>query len=222
MELQFHHILGYLTLGLTASYGGILALFLVHFYNTSSTSPSIAKFTTAEFLMQIISTILGFFSIIYLYNASVHQVKGSAVPLMISTFLLPFVLFLFKERNPKGCTKIHISYFLISFGVLMMLHHFYVTCMVAYEWFSFSVMVLIVFGYPYQCAISVDLICCIVITSIFVLVELNNLNTVEIKFGYTQTILKALVSFLCTVLVIFLISPGAMLSFVLAYREINV
>lgn len=222
MRLQLHHILGYLVLGLTGSHGGVFALFLVHFYNTSSTSPIVAKFSMAQFIAQIISTVLGFVIVNYLYNASFLQVKEIILPFMVATFLLPSVSLLFEDKTAKSCTKTHLSYFLISLGVVLTLHHFCVSCLVAYEWFSFDVIVLVAFGQTYQYAISVDLISCIVITSIFLVAELSNLNMIEIKFGYLgATIMKALVLFPCSVLVTFLISPGAILSFVLAYRERN-
>ncbi len=222
MELRFYQILGYLGLGLTGSYGGALALFLVHFYNASSMSTLVAKLTTGQFSAQVISTVFGFVAVVYLHNASVAQVRTILLPFLVTTFLLPFALLSFQEKKPKSGKRVRLLYFLISLGVFMALHHCKMTCMVALEWLNFDTIILVAFGYPYQFAISVDHICCIVITSVFVLLELHESNKLQVKFEYPyhNAIFKVLASFLSIVLATFVISPGAMLSFILAYREI--
>lgn len=223
MELRFHQILGYLVLGLTGSHGGVLALFLVHFYNAGSISPLVAKLTTGQFFAQGISTVLGCAAVVFLYDASVPQVRVTLLPFFVTTFLLPFALFPFQEKNPKAGTTTALLYFLISLSVFMMLHHFFMTYMVAFEWLNLKTIILVAFGHPYQHAVSVDLICCIVISSVFVQMELHELNKLQLGFEFPclNTILKVLVSFPCIVVVTFIISPGAMLLFFLAYREMT-
>ena len=219
MELQFYQILGYMALGLTGSYGGVLALFLVHFYYASSRSPLMAKLTTAQLFTQVVSTFLGCAAVLYLYDASVLQVRTTLLPLVVTAFLLPFVPILFQGQERRSGMRTSLLYFLIFLGIFMALHHVYMTLMVALEWLMFRALLMVAFDYPYQFSISVDLICCIVITSIYVLLELNELK-LEFKHPYYYTVIyKLLVPFFGIIATTFVISPGAMLLFVLAYRE---
>ena len=219
MELQFYQILGYIALGLTGSYGGVLALFLVHFYYASSRSPVVAKLTTAQLFTQVISTVLGCAAVLYLYDASVLQVRTMLLPFVFTAFLLPFVVILFQGQEPRRGTRVSLLYFLIFLGIFMALHHVYMTLLVTLEWLKIRTLLLVAFGYPYQFSISVDLICCIVITSMFVLLELYELKP-EFKHPYYYNVIyKLLVPLFGIIVTTFVVSPGAMLLFVLAYRE---
>ena len=222
MELRFYQIFGYLALGLTGSFAGALALFLVHFYYASMISPPKAKLTTVQFYAQVISTVLGCAAVLYLYDASVPQVRTMVLPFVVTTFLLPFSLISFDKKESRSGTRVCLLYFLITLGTFMAIHHGYMTLMVVLEWLQLRTLVLVAFGYPYQFAISVDLIGCIVITSIFVFLELHDLKSELAHHHYYNVVYKLLLSFLVIVLTTFVISPGAMLSFVLAYREITV
>ena len=220
MKLEFYHILGYLGLGLTCSYSSAFALFAVHFYNASSVCLVVPKLNNRQLLPQVISTILGCAGIVYLYNASISEMKATLFPLFITTFLLPFCYISSKEvKKPKDDANIY--NFLISFGVFTTLHHFVMTYMVANERWNIKTVNLAAFGYPYQYAISVDLISLTLILSIFILLELHELHKIQLDFSYLfcKAILKLLPCLLGLFVVTFLISPGAMLAFFLAYRE---
>lgn len=221
MELRFHHILGYLALGLTGSYGGVLALFLVHFYNANSFYPVVAKVTSVQFSAQVISTIFGCAAVVYLYFASVSQIKAILLPFFVTTYLLPFALFPFQEGIPSNTcsTKTSFSYFLISLGGFIALHHLCMTYKVAHECMSFRTMLVVAFGHPYQRAITIDLICCTVISFVFVVLELHTIDKMRFVVNYSD--LKGLAWFLFILVATLGLSPGAVLLFLFAYREKN-
>ncbi|XP_028400974.1 uncharacterized protein LOC114524059 [Dendronephthya gigantea] len=223
MDLKLHHIFGYIALGLTSSFGGVLALVLVHFCQATSATPFVAKVTTGRFYLQVLSTVLGCAIVVYLYNASLVQVNTIMVLFLATTFLLPFANFSIQGIKPIYTTSTSIFFFLIFLGAFITLHHIIATFMVAHEWLNFKMFSLVAFGAPYQLAISVDLICCTIIVSTFVILELFALKTLQLKFKNSgRYVFKLLLLFFtCPVILIltFIISPGAMLSLFLAYRE---
>ena len=142
---------------------------------------------------------------------------------LVTTFLPPFgfALFSFQEQKQASIfdTKTSPLYFLFSLGVYIAIHRLYMTYMLASEWMSVRTMLVVAFGYPYQYAISVDLICCCVISSVFAVLELHVVNKLQFKF---YAVPKVLGLFLGVLLITVIISPGALLSFLLAYRKMTI
>lgn len=211
MELQVYQIFGYLALGVTASYGGAVSLFLVRFYYTGSSTPFVSKLSVGQMITQVISSSLACVVVVYLhYHSSLVQVKVTLIPLIITIFVLPFTTMSLTDKESNNIRN-NILCFLTFLGLFMMLHHIYMTWMLYMEWLNLRIMVMVTFNYECQYKISVDLICCIVVTTLFAVVELYELSIISMY--------NVLPSFLFVVVISVLISPGAFLLLFVAYRE---
>lgn len=219
MNIPWCVVCAYLSLGLTGSYGGMFALFLYHFYNSSSFSKQ--QLTFGEQFTQVVSSIGGCGAIVFLKDATLSQFKLALFPILFIIFVLPFLSpGTSSVQTSSGSLKEYSFglYFFIFLSIFLTVYHYYLTYFVFTQWISLKAFALVAFGHAYQYAATVDVISCMVILPGFVTLEFLSAmlsQNCRCCFAFFKVLLVFLIAAIFTII----LSPGGLLAFFLAYRE---